>query len=286
MIMSRVLVAVGVGATMLLTVLVVGGCASRVGVSPEPAATPYDGPLRVEQTEPPTADRPDRGGAAGLAVQCRGEPTGRNRGAAEHAGEVFQSAEGALREALRSEWLKGPLREYRKVAESGDRVMYRYEPEGAAKHALVSHFGDAIDGNTGWYIESSASCDPAEFPDAVTRQTEMQIWTDATGSRVLTTEIYSSRGPQHCNWEHMTFLLRGGSRGLDWAYVANAGPELAMFFAEPYQPDLPLPADAVDSGFHLGDDHLWFSPDGMRAYVGTPEQVQLWPRTVKSFGCA
>lgn len=270
------------GTTLLLSLVAGGACAARDRVSPAPAATPYDGPLRVEPTAPPAPDVPDRGGGAGLAVQCRGEPVGGNRSAPEHPGKVFPSADDALRDALRSGAFKGALREYRKAAESGDRVLYRYEPEGVARHALVAHHGDSVDGKTGWYVESWARCDPADFPDSVTGPTGMQIWTDAKGERVLTTELYSVRGPDHCGWERMTFLHRGG----DLAYASDPIPELAEYFAEPYQPDLKLPGDAVDSGYRLGDDRLWFSRDGMRAYVGNPEHVALWPRTVKFLGCA
>lgn len=71
MIMGRSFVMTGVGAAVLLTVLAAGGCAEQGG-EPSPAATPYHGPLRVEQTVPPDQGDPDQGGAAALALQCRG----------------------------------------------------------------------------------------------------------------------------------------------------------------------------------------------------------------------
>lgn len=150
----------------------------------------------------------------------------------------------------------------------------------------MAHRGDSLDGHSGWYVESEARCDAAEFPDSVTRPTGVQIWTDARGVRVLTTEVVSFRGAQHCNWEHMTFLVLGGEGPMGNAFVANADPDLDEYFAEPYQENLPLPADAVDSGYRLGDARLWLSPDGMRAYVGTPQRVALWPRTVQLLACA
>lgn len=159
-------------------------------------------------------------------MQCRGEPVGHNSSTGPHAGEVLPSPEAALRDALNSGPYKGAFREYRKAAESGDPVLYRYEPDGATRPALVTHYGDSMDGHTGWYVESDARRDAAEFPESVTRTTGTRIWTDAKGVRVLTTEIVSFRGPQHCGWEDMSFLHRGPG-DLDRVFVANADPELA-----------------------------------------------------------
>ncbi len=87
----------GVGVVVALMLLAVSGCAGRDPEVPQPRATPYEGPLRVEQTRPPTEDDPNRGGAAGLAVQCRAEPTGNNRFTDKHEGGVFTTARAAPR---------------------------------------------------------------------------------------------------------------------------------------------------------------------------------------------
>ncbi len=84
----------------------------------------------------------------------------------------------------------------------------------------------------------------------------------------------------------MTFLHLGGDEPSELAYIAGVRPGLDEFFDEPYRENVPLPPDAVDTGYNLGDDHLWLSADRRRAYVGNPSQVDLWPRTNKLLGCA
>lgn len=42
----------------------------------------------------------------------------------------------------------------------------------------------------------------------------------------------------------------------------------------------------VDSGYRHGDERLWLSADARRAYVGTTDQVDVWPRLSNGFGCA
>lgn len=166
--------------------------------------------------------------------------------------------------------------------------MYTYQPEGVTVFALVAHHGVSIDGTRGWYAESVARCNAAEFPDSITRASGLWIWTDPSGRRALTTKIVSSEGPEHCDWQHLTFLHLddSGEEAPEFAYVAGARPDLDDYFDEPYQQGLALPDDAVDTGYHLGDDQLWLSPDGRRAYVGSRSQVDLWPRTNKPLYCA
>lgn len=72
-----------VGLLIGLTLLAMAGCAQRGLPAPEPQATPYTGPLRVE----PPETGPDRSaGAAGLAVRCRTAPVGHNRFTDKHEG--------------------------------------------------------------------------------------------------------------------------------------------------------------------------------------------------------
>jgi hypothetical protein len=47
-----------------------------------------------------------------------------------------------------------------------------------------------------------------------------------------------------------------------------------------------LPRDAVTTGFQRDGKQLWLAPDKSVAYVGTPSDVEVWPRTVKQLGCA
>lgn len=104
---------------------------------------------------------------------------------------------------------------------------------------------------------------------------------DGDGDRVPTQEVVSYSGPEHCDWQSMTFLETGGH-----TYVRASTPDLRDFFAEPYDPARPLPADAVDTGFERDGRHLWLSPDRLRAYVGDRTSVELWPATTQHLGCA
>lgn len=73
------------------------------------------------------------------------------------------------------------------------------------------HRGPAVDGRTGWYVESWARCDWAELPPELAEALGLDVWTDASGRRVPTTRAASSRGPEHCNWDDMTFLSLNGA---------------------------------------------------------------------------
>jgi hypothetical protein len=274
---------IGMGLLVGLTLLGLVGCTQRGLPAPEPQATPYTGPLRVE---PPETGPDHSGGAAGRAVRCRSEPAGYNDVADKHEGEVFATPRAALDHGLADAGLKAAPEDFQKVAETSDRMMYTHQSEGVIVFALVAHLGVSIDGTAGWYAESAAWCNAAEFSDSITRASGIQIWTDSSGRRALTTEIVSNEGPEHCNWQHLTFLRLDDSReALTLAYVAGARPDLDEYFDEPYRQHLALPDDAVDTGYNLGDDHLWLSPDGRRAYVGSRSQVDLWPRTNKPMYC-
>jgi len=41
---------------------------------------------------------------------------------------------------------------------------------------------------------------------------------------------------------------------------------------------MPLPSDAVDSGYRSGDLELWFIPSDTAALVVSPDMVERWPR--------
>ncbi|WP_152360287.1 hypothetical protein [Microlunatus speluncae] len=211
---------------------------------------------------------------------------GYNSFTAKHEGGVFATPRDAPDDALGNTGLSGPAEDYREAAETGERMLYTYQPEGVTVAAMVAHLGSSIDGSSGWYAESWARCDDAEFPDSVTRAAGVLIWTDSAGRRVSTSEIVAYHGPRHCDWQHLTFLSLGGGGPEEPSWVAGDRPDLDDYFDEPYRENLPLPKDAVDTGYNLGADHLWLSPDRRRAYVGTPTQVDLWPRTNKPLMCA
>jgi hypothetical protein len=127
-------------------------------------------------------------------------------------------------------------------------------------------------------------CDYAEFTDDIPGDLgpKRLIWRDERDERVPTYQVVSLAGPEHCDWTSMTFTYIA-NRTL---YVRRPLAELAQYFDQPFQADIPLPADAVDTGFHRDADRLWRSSDKTRAYVGQPGHVEVWPRPVKPLGCA
>ena len=240
----------------------------------------YDGPLYVARAD---AQHP-RAGAAGEVVDCHVFGSGGFSDEEVYGeGATADSAAEALRVA-RSEGGFGGVQDGLVVArEEDDRVLYVVEAGDQVKQAVIVRNGPATDGagGPGWYVESWAVCDYSELPEGFTDSIGLQVWTDAGGNPVPTTSIESWVGPEHCDWQSMTFLHLGKAE-----YVRNPQPDLADFFAEPYREHAELPGDAVDTGWEREGDHLWLSPDKRRAYVGTRRDVEVWPRTVEHLGCA
>lgn len=167
-------------------------------------------------------------------------------------------------------------------------MLYVFDVGGEPKQAVVMRNGPATAGagGSGWYVESWARCDLSEFPDAVAEANfGQQIWTDEAGERAPTGQITSYPGVEHCQWQNMTFLDLKEPGPYEALYVRRPDPDLREFFAEPFDPALPLPADALDTGYERAGEHLWLSPDEHRAYVGTSERVELWPLAIKPLGC-
>jgi hypothetical protein len=264
----------------LCAVTALAGCGDLHVSAGDPAEHRYDGPLYVA---PAQATHP-RAGAAGDVVDCTAWGRGGSSGEEVYSeGATADSPAQALEVAV-SEGGFGGVSEGLLVAkEEGDRVLYDVEVEGVIKQAVILRDGPATEGagGPGWYVESWAHCDYSELPRTFTDSIGLQIWTDSDGRPVPTTTIESWTGPEHCDWQSMTFLHLGKAE-----YVRAPLPELADFFAVPYEEHAVLPADAVDTGFERDGRHLWLSPDKQRAYVGTKGDVKVWPRTVEHLGCA
>jgi hypothetical protein len=244
---------------------------------PTAAAHSYDGPLYLSGS---AAAHPDAG-AAGNVVDCR-----------TWGGGAFSTAdvygEGATADspdrALQEEGIFGGVRGGMQVAKTeDDRVLYVVEVQGVVKQAVIVRDGPATEGagGPGWYVESWASCDYSEFPRSATDPIGLQIWTDSAGVPAPTTTIESWRGPEHCDWQSMTFLDLGKA-----VYVRDPQPDLAEYFADPYRPHTDLPSTAVDTGFQRDGQRLWLSQDKQLAFVGTSSDVEAWPRTIKPLLCA
>ncbi len=247
------------------------GCAD---LSDEPADS-YSGRLYAE------ADN----GAAGAVVQCSTRVRGGIAGHSPYAeGATADTLEGAWQNARTEGIFDGASTGYDIAAEDDTRVLYAYSVGGEPRQAVVMRNGPATEGagGPGWYVESWARCDLSEFPDSVAAANFGQlIWTNAAGERVPTGRIVSAPGPAHCDWQAMTFLQLGDEA----VYVRQPDPDLHRHFAEPFDPRLPLPDGAVDTGYQRAGDRLWLSTDRQRAYVGNRQSVELWPRTIEQLAC-
>lgn len=248
-----------------------------------PLAKVYDGPLYVPVRHPDAADVLERSGAAGRALECDGNPylgsTGRNWGApagGDNPAEGLQLFVEDIATDL-------PKDGYRIERQGEERVLYSYDVDGETKVAVVvrdglAHYGE----EPGWGMESYAQCNPAEFDPADDQELEHQIWTDQSGDRVPTTLLTSYAGPEHCGWQSVTFLQLRKTQ-----YVRDPSGVLGREGVHrSYSADAQLPGTAVDTGYRLGEKHLWLSHDKATAYVVTPKSTERWPAATKPILCA
>jgi len=275
-------VMVGLAAVLLV------GCGQSVVVDAAPGSPPYEGPLHVEVTAAPGDENADRSGAAGQVVDCDAPLTGSSESEPYQAGPVSSSPAGALRRELRGYPTRGVTSGLREARREPDRVLYVYEVDRRVKQALIVHHGAALEGGSGWYVESWARCDWAELPPVLAEGLGLQVWTDAAGRRVPTSRVVSSAGPEHCGWQDMTFLeLATGDLESGQTYVEHPDPAYYPdYFTVAYAASADLPATALDTGYERDGQHLWVARDQSRAYVGTRGSVSVWPRTVQPLGCA
>lgn len=240
----------------------------------------YDGPLDVQVEDRRAAPRRERYGAAGLALDCRTPAAIRGglHDAPRYEGEASDDPAGAMDAGLGAGAYVGATHGYRLVRRSDTLALFVHLVKGRVKEAVVVHDGPTLGDGRGWHVEAWARCDWSEFPADVRSPWGIEVWTDDTGQRVPTTRVTSFADA--CDVEGMTELVVGGSH-----YLGGSPPSLRDFVAEDPRHDVPLPGDAVDTGYHRADRHLWLSSDGRRAYVGSRSAVDVWPLVVKRFGC-
>ena len=269
-----------------LMLLGASACGSSVVTAGGPVPAAYDGPLWVPPD--PKINLWEDPGAAGLVTDCDFPEVGGTSTTPFSGGEVGRTPEKALQEAHDEGTWDAPIDLMREVRADPDRVLYAYATDGHTKQAVVVHNGPAVPGTgagkdgVAWYVESWSRCDVAEYPASVTADLSYQFWSDASGQRRPITEIVSYPGGDCVPG---TRFLELGRRGKTRTYVAN-GNSWPDHFTEPFRRNVPLPPDAVDSGYRHEGEHLWFSPDRRRAYVGNVDRVDLWPRTTQVLGCA
>lgn len=263
-------VAVVAGAAVVVPML--GGDGEGRAVDPPaadvpPAAASYDGPLQAR----------GRYGAAAAVLDCRAVDGSSETQVPYAEGATSDTPEQAL-ETATSEglFLFGPLDDLRLAAAEPTRVLLTFAATGTTTMALIFHDGPATEGagGPGWYLESSARCDYSQFPPAVAADQGYLLWSDPAGRPVPVDRVYSGPGPEHCDWQDTTFLRLDDRR----SYVRDPGPDLTDYVAADYIAAMPLPDDAVDTGWERDGQHLWRAPGGRVVYVGTVASVEAWPR--------
>jgi hypothetical protein len=270
-------------------VLLLSGCSPSTSnmtfdATPPPARTPYTGPLTTTTSSSPPPRSVAQPGAAGTVVHCSISPTGSTvRPGSEQPPDA--SPEGAVDKYVSTEL---PVRQLARERTDKDRVLFTTSYGGVARQAVIVRRADpstdpAAHDSTGWYVDSYAYCDLADFPESITSAAGIEIWSDTRGVRQPTTRIQSTHGPEHCDLQNTTFLTIG--RGTN-AYVDHIPPDLRDNFKERPRRHVSVPRDAMDTGFSRSGDHLWLSADRTRAYIGTGTNAALWPREIHAFGCA
>jgi hypothetical protein len=271
---------------LLLAVLLLAGCGGGQVAVDSPAEHPYDGPMVVDQKfdSPKPAQR---AGAAGRALECDGPVY--DGGAGDYADSGLESVQDDPRAAL-DNWMSEefvssiPRDGYVVERSDAERVLLSYDIGGATKVAVIAADGirDYND-DEGWGVESWGQCDPAELPEAVTDDLDITVWTDGDGRRVPVATLTSTAGPEHCDWQDITFLTIDRT-----TFLRDSRGELADYLQGAFTADATLPADATDSGFGHDGRELWLERDRSAAYLvaqDDPRDVERWPAERRPIYC-
>ncbi|PPK92202.1 hypothetical protein CLV92_11664 [Kineococcus xinjiangensis] len=107
-------------------------------------------------------------------------------------------------------------------------------------------------------------------------------WTHEDGRPAA--QVQSHPGEEHCGWDEAVILT---SPREPRSYVRDPeGVVAGGRYAEAFDPDAVLPADAVDTGLRLDGVQLWLGPGGEPAYLRDPDGgVEAWPATEEPLGC-
>lgn len=257
---------------------------------PSPTSTTDNEVTEASLATPrPVADHPDpltRAGAAGLKVECEGSAH-LGGWAPDFGGPAVGASdpEGALQAFLDQGLFGLPQDGYEPAASEPGRVLFTYTVDSDPKVAVIVADSTVVDDpltvDSGWGIETFATCDPADHAPATDDQLGQTVWTDRDGDRVPTSTITSFPGPAHCGWQSVTFLHLD-----DRQYLRDPQGLLEGQVVKPYDGDTPLPADATDTGYRNNGQELWLDPDADTAYVVTDTTVEAWPATTDHVACA
>ena len=218
---------------------------------------------------------------ASKAVDCAGTPYRQGRGDYEGGLEkVSDDAREAMDSYLDEQGYGLPKTTYDEAARHGDVALFTWSQGGVVLAAFVVRDGmDDVEGHHGWGVTSYAVCDPAEWPPERSDEIGIEVWSNADGDRVPTSLIHSERGPEHCDWQEMTFLFLG-SNGEDGEFYGSPPGDLQQFLATRYAAHAELPTDARDTGYQRDGRALWVTPAA--AYLVTTDgDAERWPAPSK-----
>jgi hypothetical protein len=167
------------------------------------------------------------------------------------------------------------------------RRIFTFDLDGRSRFAALVEQSPAAGG---WLLTSWAMCDPSELTGDDADRLGYGMWLDAHGQPVPTTTVMSLSGPEHCDWEDLTFLElnRDAQRGFR-QYVKDPSGTLADLLRTTYAGRALLPGAARDTGWRRGGRSLWVVPHGDAAYLvslADPADVERWPRARRPIGCA
>lgn len=125
--------------------------------------------------------------------------------------------------------------------------------------------------------------EPSEFLDQTRWFSE---WTAPDGRPATHKQIsdFEYKASDHCSWPNVRMLWFNGVQ-----YVTDPDGVLGeQSYETALDPDVELPADAVDTGFEKAGTELWISAPEQpgAAYLVGPQRTEQWPATAEPIGCA
>ena len=167
---------------------------------------------------------------------------------------------------------------------SGHWALHRYIANGRAKvHIVSTNEFPRVPQETRWQVVGMRSCDSSEFDIGDIRPGRGTVWRDAEGAPVRADVVSTGKGPGHCGWDRTVFLTLGAKHV---QYIRDPYDDLADQTVMSFDPDAPLPDDAVDTGLLNDKWRLFTIPTGLAAYMQTGRGTyERWPRTRDEIGC-
>jgi hypothetical protein len=282
---AAVLIVAVVGITLATLVRrpadVVAPATPSVSATDSPTSTPVTTP------SPTPTDQPRPVWAMNVAdhLDCDGPPStiGMDVPAVPDPFDPAPTPDDALANILR-DYSTLPDAGFTRPLVVGHWALHRYLVDGRAKVHVVStdRFPD-VPSETGWQVVGLRACDPSEF-DPVDVLDGLTIWRDAADRPLPTYAIHSHAGPGHCDWERAIFLSLGREHT---QYIRDPRHDLRDRTVMSFDPDVSIPADASDTGFHTEEWHLFTVPSGRAVYIRTSDGTyERWPRAREPIGCA